>query len=246
MSVNDESMTSKPTLMLLPGLICDRAVWQQQLAPLSAHAHCVVPDYGQLDSLAAMAQRVLQQAPAQFMIAGHSMGGRVALEIMRTAPQRVPRLVLLDTGYQARSPGNVGDAEKRQRQHLLEIASVSGMRAAGREWVQGMVHADHLQNETLIESILAMIERHTPQTFAAQVHALLNRPDATAVLSTITCPTLLLCGRQDAWSPLSRHEQMATLIPGSVLEVIEHSGHMTTMEQPAQVSAVMMRWLFAS
>lgn len=234
----------KPTLVMLPGLVCDRTVWRSQIDVLSAYAECIVPCYDSLDSLASMAQFVLANAPAQFMLAGHSMGGRIALEIMRAAPERVMRLALLDTGYQPKQAGSVGDAETSQRLHLLEIANTAGMRTMGREWVQGMVHPEHLQSEVLIEPILAMIARHTAQHFAAQIRALLNRPDATNVLSAINCPTLVLCGRQDDWSPLSRHEQIAKLIPGSVLEVIENSGHMSTMEQPAQVSAALQRWLF--
>jgi pimeloyl-ACP methyl ester carboxylesterase len=88
-----------------------------------------------------------------------------------------------------------------------------------------------------------MIERSTPQRFEAQVRALLERPDATPVLSGIRCPTLLVCGREDAWSPLARHEEMQRAIAGSVLEVIEDSGHMSPMEQPQAVGAALAAWL---
>jgi pimeloyl-ACP methyl ester carboxylesterase len=234
---------SKLVLLLLPGLMCDRTVWAGQIAALSARATCVVPEYGAVDSIAAMAQVALREAPATFALAGHSMGGRVALEIIRSAPQRVTHLALLDTGWQARPAGEVGDAEARQRQHLVDVAFASGMRAMGREWVHGMVHPERLGDESLIETILAMIERRSPEGFATQIRALLNRPDAGDVLGTIACPTLLLCGRQDTWSPLARHEAMAGLIAGSRLEAVEDSGHMSTMERPAQVSAALHRWL---
>lgn len=233
---------SKPALLLLPGLTCDRAVWAEQIAVLSASADCVVPAYGELDSIKSMAQSVLREAPPRFALAAHSMGGRVAFEILRAAPKRVTRLALLDTGYQERAAGDAGEAEARQRQRLVEIALSDGMRAMGREWVRGMVHPERLNDAALIESILAMIERQTPTAFAAQIRALLNRPDASNVLPTIACPTLLLCGRQDTWSPLARHETLVGLIPGSRLEVIEDCGHMSTMEQPARVSAVLHRW----
>ena len=233
---------NKP-LLLLPGLMCDRAVWTEQIAALSAKATCVVPDYGRVDSITAMAQAVLRVAPGRFALAGHSMGGRVALEIVRAASERVTHLALLDTGWQARPAGELGEAEARQRQHLVDLAYASGMRAMGREWVRGMVHPERLGDEILIESILAMIERRTPDGFAAQIRALLNRPDAGDVLQTITCPTLVLCGRQDAWSPLARHEAMAGLIHSSRLEVVEDCGHMSTMERPADVSASLHRWL---
>jgi pimeloyl-ACP methyl ester carboxylesterase len=235
--------TRKPALLLLPGLMCDRAVWAAQIAALSEDAACLVPSYGALGSIAAMARAVLRVASSRFALAGHSMGGRVALEILRSAPERVTRLALLDTGWQARPTGEAGVAEERQRRSLVDLAHSGGMRAMGREWVRGMVHPERLEDPTLIESILAMLERQTPDTFAAQVRALLSRPDASDVLGAIACPTLLVCGRQDAWSPLARHEAMSARIARSRLEVIESCGHMSTMERPAQVSAVLRQWL---
>lgn len=233
----------KPTLLLLPGLMCDRAVWAVQVRDLSTDADCMVPSYGALDSIAAMASAVLQAAPPRFALAGHSMGGRVALEIMRGAPERVMRLMLLDTGWQARPDNEAGAAEAQQRRRLVDLAYSGGMRAMGREWVRGMVHPRRLQDIALIEGLLDMIDRQTPATFAAQIRALLDRPDAGDVLPTIACPTMLVCGRQDAWSPLARHEAMAARIPRCQLEVVEDCGHMSTMEQPSQISALMQRWL---
>ena len=126
-------------LLLLPGLVCDRAIWAPLLPALAPHAQCSVADYGRLDSLAAMAAHVLATAPPRFALAGHSMGGRVALEVMRAAPQRVERLALLDTGYQSRMPGLPGAAETAQRYGLLDIARREGMRAMGEKWLTGML-----------------------------------------------------------------------------------------------------------
>jgi pimeloyl-ACP methyl ester carboxylesterase len=112
----------------------------------------------------------------------------------------------------------------------------------GQAWARGMVHPDRLDTP-LFEAILAMIERSSPAQFEAQIQALLARPDATALLPGIRVPTTLICGREDGWSPVSRHEEMQALIPGSQLAVIEHSGHMSTMEQPEAVSAALLRWL---
>lgn len=234
---------ARATVVLLPGLLCDRAVWEPQIAALSGRYDCLAADYGSAESLAAMAQSVLGSAPAVFSLAGHSMGGRVALEVMRRAPQRVSRLALLDTGYQARPGGEAGEAEARKRCRLLEMASSQGMRVMGREWLDGMVHPDRLRDAPLMESILAMIERKTPGIFAAQIPALLSRPSAEAVLRAIDCPTLVLCGRQDSWSPLERHEQMAGMIPGARLTVIEDSGHMVTLERPEAVTGALGSWL---
>ena len=234
---------TRETVLFLPGLMCDRAVWEPQIAALCARYECVVADYGAADSLTAMAQSALEAAPRRFSLVGHSMGGRVALEVMREGAQRVRRLALLDTGHRARPEGEAGEAEAAKRFRLLDIARSQGMRAMGREWVQGMVHRERLQDDALIESILAMIERKTPAVFAAQIRALLNRPSADGVLHAIRCPALIVCGRQDSWSPLARHEEMAAMVVGSHLAVVEDSGHMVTLERPEPVTAVLERWL---
>jgi pimeloyl-ACP methyl ester carboxylesterase len=174
------------------------------------------------------------------------MGGRVALEILRRAPQRVTKLILLDTGYEPRASGEQGARETEQRKRLVALAYREGMRSMGREWLRGMLPESRWKDEVLVESMLAMVERKTPQIHAAQVRALLTRPDASIVLPAISCPTLLLCGRQDKWSPLARHEQMAVRIPGALLAVVEDAGHMTTMERPESVSAFMRDFLCAA
>jgi pimeloyl-ACP methyl ester carboxylesterase len=237
------------TLMLLPGLLCDRAAWAGQCAALAPLADCVVPDYGQADSIEAMARHVLDVAPTgRFALAGHSMGGRVALEVVRQSPGRVERLALLDTGFQPLPDGDAAERERAQRMGLLERARREGMRAMGEAWAAGMVHPARLENRLsgeVFEQILAMIERSTPDIFAAQIRALLGRPDATPLLAEIRCPTLVLCGRQDAWSPLDRHVVMADRIPHARLAVIEESGHMAPMERPAEVSHQLAMWLEA-
>lgn len=232
----------RPRAILLPGLLCDAAIWAGQRAALEALLPCCVPDYGELDSLAAMARQALAAAPPRVLLIGHSMGGRVALEIVRSAPERVIGLALLDSGYQARMADAAGEREARERYALLELARTAGMRQMGRAWLQGMVHPDRLHDGPLVEAILDMIERRTPRVFAAQIRALLERPDATGVLSGLRCPALIACGRQDAWSPVARHERMAALIPDARLEVIEDSGHMAPMERPGPVAQLLAHW----
>lgn len=229
--------------MLLPGLMCDRAVWAPQVAALAGRAECHVMAYGTFDSLGAMAEHVLAQAPAgRFALAGHSMGGRVAFEVVRRAPQRVERLALLDTATHPLADGAAGEAERAGRLRLLAIARERGMRVMAREWATGMVHPDR-HGEPVFEAVLDMIERATPEIFAAQIRALLARPDATPLLAAIRGPALLLCGREDAWSPPQRHEFMHAHIAGSRLVVVEHCGHMSTMERPDAVTAALVRWL---
>lgn len=233
---------ARPCVVLLPGLLCDAAVWQPQCEAL-AFAECVVPSFGTLASLTAMAHSVLDAVPAaRFSLAGHSMGGRVALEIARLAPQRVERFALFDSGLDPLAPGAAGEHERESRMALLRLARQDGMRVMGRKWAQGMVHPARLES-SLFERILDMIERQTPEIFEAQIQALLNRPDGRQALKRLSCPVLFACGRQDAWSPLSRHEEMHALCPGSRLVVIEDSGHMSTLEQPAAVASALIGWM---
>ena len=153
----------KPTLLLLPGLLCDATVWKDQVHALADQVDCHVPDYGSRDSITGMAGQVLANAPAErFLLAGHSTGGRVALELLRRAPHRVRRLALLDTGYQALASGAAGEREKAGRVALLERARAEGMRAMGRDWARGMVHPARL-GTPVFEHILDMIKGRKPE-----------------------------------------------------------------------------------
>ena len=236
-------MTSRYRVVFLPGLLCDGATWTSQVAALADRAPTSVADYGVLDSLSAMADAVLDGVPGDLVLVGHSMGGRVALEAYRQARGRIRGLMLLDTGYQGRPRDDAGERERVERMELVDLARRSGMRAMGQRWVKRMVHPDRLGDESLVESILRMIERKTPAVFEAQQRALLARPDATQLLADIACPTLVLCGREDAWSPSSRHEEMARRISTSDLVIVERCGHMSPMEQPQVVGAELTKWL---
>lgn len=236
-------MSLPACLVLVPGLMCDAAVWEPLYPYLPAGLYRQVVDHGDADSLTVMAQRLLAQAPARFALAGHSMGARVALEVVRLAPQRVERLALLDTGFKPLAEGEPGQQEVAKRHALLKTAREHGVRAMASEWVKGMVHPARLADAALIEDILRMFERKTADIFAAQIHALINRPDATAVLQSLATPTLVACGRQDSWSNVAQHEAMQALAPKAVLEIVEDAGHMAPMERPREFAAMMARWL---
>lgn len=235
-------MTTEP-LVLVPGLMCDDAVWAPVLPYCTAASSCTVADHGQADDLVDMARQILAWAPERFALAGHSMGARVALEVLRRAPERVARVALLDTGYKARDVGPVGEVEAAKRYALLRVAREQGVRAMAMQWVQGMVHPSRLHDDELIDRILDMFSRKSPEVFDRQIRALLNRPDASAVLASLQVPTLILCGRQDGWAPVSQHEAMHVLAPDSVLEVVDDAGHMAPMERPQAVGALLARWL---
>lgn len=234
---------SRQALVLLPGFCCDQTYWQAQIDALSDAADCTCAQYGALDAIPAMAQSVLRGAPDRFAVAGHSMGGRVAFEIYRQAPDRVERLAVFNTGTAARSAGPAGQEEERNRRRLLAVARAEGMRAMALQWVQGMVAPPRLQDHAFIETIVAMFERKSPDLFEAQMNALLNRPDATPVLSQIRCATLVVTGREDGWSPPLTHQMIASGIAGAKLLIVLDSGHMSAMEQPAAVARAMRDWL---
>jgi pimeloyl-ACP methyl ester carboxylesterase len=237
---------TQPHLLLLPGLVCDADVWTHQSHRFSAIATVHVADYGMSDSLAEMARVALDSVAGRFALAGHSMGGRVAFEIVRRAPERVLGLAVLDTGYEPVLSGEAGEREKAERLAFVDVARSQGMRAMARQWLRDIVHPSRLSDEPLVESIVEMMGRKTPAIFAAQVKALLDRPDATPVLRAVRCPAIVLCGREDAWSPISRHRDMAALIPQSKLIVVENCGHMATMERPDEVTSAMLDWFEAA
>ena len=236
--------TGKQTLVLLPGFLCDQTVWKQQIASLDDIADPVCMEWApEHDSIVAMAEAVLRWAPPTFALAGHSMGGRVAFQVLRLAPDRVTRVAVFNTGADARPPGELGETEERGRRRLLDLARSQGMRPMAVEWLKGMLPI-YRQNDTpLVEEIIRMFERKSPDMFEIQMLALLGRPDATHFLRTIHCPALVLTGFDDAWSPPGRHLQIAQSLPHSELVVVPKCGHMSTMERPDEVTAAMREWL---
>ena len=171
------------------------------------------------------------------------MGGRVAFEILRRVPERVAGVALLDTAYRPRAEGEAGERERADRFALLDVARSQGMRAMARQWIPGIVHPARLSDEVFITSIVEMIARKTPEIFAAQINALLERPDAAPLLAALRRPTMILCGREDMWSPLAGHREMATLVPQSKLVIIENCAHMSPMERPEEVTLALSDWL---
>jgi pimeloyl-ACP methyl ester carboxylesterase len=161
---------AKRTLFLLPGLLCDAAIWRFQSEALKDELDVQIPRFLGLNSITAMAERVLAAAPARFAVAGHSMGGRVALEIHRLAQERILRLMLLDTGV---APVSVGEAEGRAV--LVKLARASGMKALASAWLPGMVREERWTDSALMAPLAAMVERATPEEFAGEIEALLCR-----------------------------------------------------------------------
>ncbi len=231
-------MPPRPLLCLVPGLLCDATVWAPQREAFAGSADIHVAELWGLDSFEAMARKTLAETSGPLAVAGHSMGARVALEMWRLAPERIERLALMSTGVHAAGP-----AEEGPRMALVRLAREQGMGALVPAWLRGMVHPDRWNDEALIGPLAEMIGRATPEIFEGQQRAGLSRPDATGYLARISCPTLIACGRQDTWSPVQRHQDMARALSGSTLAVFEDCGHMATVERPGAVIQAMADWL---
>jgi pimeloyl-ACP methyl ester carboxylesterase len=231
-------MINKTPLVLLPGLLCDAALWRNQIDELSDIAAPWVADLTRDDSMTAMAERVLAEAPPVFALAGLSMGGYVAQAIMRAAPRRVSRLALLDTGSRADT-----EEQKSRRRGLIELAEKGEFRGVTPRLLPAFLHPDRLSDQVLTDAVTAMTARVGKDAFLRQQRAIMSRPDSRPSLPAITCPTMILCGRQDQLTPLDLSEEMAGLIKTAHLEIVEDSGHLSTMERPWEVSVLLRQWL---
>lgn len=233
-------MTDRPTLVLLPGLLCDDRLWKPQVEELSDMADMLIADMTRDETMADMAARALDGAPERFALAGLSMGGYVAFEMMRAAPDRVARLALLDTGARADTP-----EQTTRRKDLIGLADRGEFKAVSPRLLPLFVHEDRLADAPLIEDISEMADSVGKDAFLRQQKAIMGRPDSRPGLSAIPCPTLVLCGRQDALTPVELSEEIAELIPGADLVLIENCGHLATMERPDAVNAALRAWLAA-
>lgn len=234
---------SKPDLLLLPGMLCDAASWEAQIAAL---ADCCTPrviSFGDANDIGAMADIALAGAPISFALAGHSMGGRVAQAIYRRVPQRVTKLALLATDFRGHADDAASRAEVARRDEMIARVASVGLKEFACEWVRQIVSPSRLDDAPLVSAVVEMVARHTPAQLAAQTWAGLTRPDFTDLLPTISCPTLIIAGDEDTVRPVAVHREMADQIPRSRLVVLPQCGHMVTMERPTLVAAAMRRWL---
>jgi pimeloyl-ACP methyl ester carboxylesterase len=218
--------------------MCDPRVYAPQREAFASSHHVLPINFLGLGSLTAMAEKVLAMAPPKFRLAGHSMGGRVAMEVFRLAPERIERLALLDTGVHPKV-----EAEIAGRMALLKLGYEKGMRAVADAWLPPMVKAERRQDAAFLAPLIEMIVNVSPQVFEAQQMALINRLDAFPLLRQVKCPTLVATGRFDEWSPVSAHEEIAREIAHSRLVVFEHAGHMSTLETPEDVNRALADWL---
>lgn len=228
--------TPAAPLILLPGLMCDSRIFAGQLVRFPEAI--AIDGFGTCDSLVAMAHRVLSIAPRRISLLGHSMGARVALEVLRIAPKRVERLALVSTGVHA-----VRDGEADQRHALLALGRAAGAAALVDRWLPPMVAPAHRSDHELLEPLHAMCASAGVDAFGAQITALLHRPEAESLLSRIRCPTLVAVGEEDDWSPPRQHRLSASRIAGARLQIIPGAGHMLPAEAAHPLNEAIAGWL---
>ncbi|TRW16809.1 alpha/beta fold hydrolase [Glacieibacterium frigidum] len=227
---------STPPLLLLPGLMCDARIFAAQLVRFGEAT--AIDGFGTRTDFGAMARHVLDTAPPRFSLLGHSMGARVALEVVRLAPDRVVRLALVSTGTH---PVRPGEADKRRR--LVEIGRTQGVSALVDEWLPPMLAPAHRTDPTMIEPLRAMCEAVGVAAFAAQIDALLSRPALETLLPAIRCPTLIAVGDADEWSPPAQHVLIRDAVPNARMTIVPGAGHMLPVEAPAALNDAIADWL---
>lgn len=228
----------RPHILLLPGLLNDARLWQRQVADLADLAECSVADLTVAETIPELAAAVLAAAPVQrFAMAGLSMGGYVALEIMRQAPGRIRALALLDTSARPDTPEG-----RKNRRDLMDLAGTD-FPAVIEALLPKMVHPSHLDDIDVAGPIRAMAIDAGRSVFLRQQRAIMSRLDSRPFLHEITCPTLVLCGRQDVVTPVDIHQELVDGIGHAHFAVIDECGHLSPLGQPQQVTSALRTWL---
>jgi pimeloyl-ACP methyl ester carboxylesterase len=228
----------RTTLVLLPGLINTRRVFEQQIEALSDVADCVVPELWHHETIGAMAEAALAVAPPTFALGGFSMGGYVAFEILRRATERVERLALIDT----QATPDSAESTKRRRA-LLDQTKIGRFHGVQRTLLPQLVHHRHISDVAITQPIFDMAQEIGADGFVREQRAIIDRADSRHMLVDIDIPTVVIVGRQDQVTPLPRSEEMAADIANARLVVLDECGHMSPLEKPAELTAALRRWL---
>ncbi len=225
-------------VVLIPGLTCTARLYTEQIPALWQFGPVMVADHRRDDSMAAIARRILAAAPPRFALAGLSMGGYIAFEIMRQEPARVVKLALLDTGARADT------AEQTERRGVLMAMAKDGRYAEIPELAFPIyVHRNRHGDQALQAIVRDMALATGLEAYLRQQQAIITRPDSRPGLAAIACPTLVLVGEGDEATPPQLAREIAAAVPGSRLVLIPDSGHLSTLEQPAAVTAALVEWL---
>ena len=225
-------------VVLVPGLTCSARLYAEQIPALWRFGPVTVADHTRDDSMAGIARRILAAAPPRFALAGLSMGGYIAFEIIRQAPQRVVRLALLDTGARAEAP------EQTERRKVVIALAKSGRYIEVPDVAfPNYVHRNRLNDAGLKRTVRMMAEETGVDAFLRQQQAIMSRPDSRPGLGSIKCPTLVLVGDGDEATPPELAREIAGAIAGARLVMIADCGHLSTLEQPEKVTAALVDWM---
>lgn len=233
-------MTPQRTpLILLPGMLCDARLWHHQVTHLSDIADIHIPALTEHTSIAALAKHVLKGAPERFALAGLSMGGYVAFEIIRQAPERVEKLALIATSAR---PDTLDQTEIRKR--LMSLAEHGKFKGVTPRLLPSLIYHEKARNdEELCQLVMDMAAETGQEAFVRQEEAVINRPDSRPALADISCDTLIICGDHDQRTPLECSREMEKAIPNSELHIFEDCGHLPPLEKPEETTELMREWL---
>lgn len=232
------SATASLPVILVPGLNCSATLYAEQIPALWQFGPVMVGDHRRDDSMAAIARRILADAPPRFALAGLSMGGYIAFEILRQAADRVARLALLDTGAGAEVPERTA-----QRKPLIALAQAGRFAEITADQYPLLVHRSRHGDTALKAAVRAMNEETGPEAYCRQQQAIIGRADSRPGFAAISCPTLVLVGDEDQLTPPALAREMAAGIPGARLVVVPECGHLSTMERPQAVTQALLDWM---
>jgi len=233
-------MADSLPIILVPGLNCSPRLYAAQVPELWHFGPVTIADHTRDDSMAAIARRILAAAPPRFALAGLSMGGYVALEIVRQAADRVARLALLDTGARDDPP-----AAQETRRNRIALAETGRFAEVNEAMWPVLVHPDRRDDAALKQVYLAMCRDVGAEAFVRQQKAIMARADSRPLLATIDCPTLVLVGAQDELTPPHLADEMAAGIKGARLVKVPDCGHISALERPEAVTRAMIEWVRA-
>jgi pimeloyl-ACP methyl ester carboxylesterase len=231
-------MSRRVPTLLVPGLLNTARLYTEQIPTLWRYGAVMIADHRSDDSLEGIARRILADAPPRFGLIGLSMGGYVAMELCRRAPERIARLALMDTTARPDTP-----EQSARRRELIELTRAGHFAQIIGLLYPSLVHPQRVGDETLRELVLGMAREVGPEDFVCQQTAIINRPDSRPGLGAIACPTLVLVGDADQITPPDRAREIAAAIPGAHLVVVPQCGHLCALEQPERVSAALSDWL---
>ena len=233
-----DALSDNLPIVLMPGLNCSARLYAEQIPALWRFGPVTVADHTRDDSIAAIARRILAAAPPRFALAGLSMGGYIAFEIMRQAPHRVFKLALLDTGA---GPETAEQTERRR--HRIALTKAGRFAEAVDMHFPVVVHRDRHGDAALKRLVRAMAEEIGPEAFLRQQQAIIDRPDSRPGLAAIACPTLMLVGDGDVLTPPAQAQEIVAGIPGARLVIVPECGHLSTLERPQAVTQALVEWM---